>query len=453
MNEEANQFVNQPAFTLTHKMDALSGLNYYEYLHTSGLNLLWLPKPGFVRKFAAFGIPFGSIHQELQDEKGEVMPVAAGTAHYLEHCIFSRDDEGGLMGKLAALGCQANAFTSYTQTVYFFSGTERFDKAFELYFEALLHPYLEEDRVVAERGIIGAELDMYSDDPDAFAFKTMMSKLYIKHGAKEDIGGSRVSIETITSAHLKQVWSRFYSPAGMRLVIVGDFNFDEQGHLLNSLDRALSAQSWPAAVMHKLQAEPAEVLEPELHLQLAVENASFLMGIKDPYPFAEQKLSASQLAQRNMAVALYLDSVIGDGSTLYSRLYDQGLINDSFTAQYMCEEDFAFMLLSCETDAPEYAAQQLLDLLRAEMTAAEVPEEIFSIQKKAALGHFLRALDGVESLGMTVVQATMSGLEIGEYAGIIDQVTIEEAKEYLSFLHRDDLRVQVYVTDKGENKR
>ena len=223
--------------------------------------------------------------------------------------------------------------------------------------------------------------------------------------------------------------------------------------MLSNLDRALASQSWPAAVKHRLQAEPAQVSEAEVHLQLMVENSSFLMAIKDPFPFSEQSLSANALAQRNMAVALYLDSIIGEASTLYSHLYDRGLINDSFTAQYLCEEDFAFMFLSCETDQPEYAAEQLLELLRSEIRAAEVPEEIFSIQKKAALGHFLRALDGVESLGMTVVQATMSGLEIGEYARIIDQVTIEEARAYLSFLQQDELRVRVYVTDKGENTK
>lgn len=445
-----NKNVQHAAFSTIERDDQLSGLNYKEYVHQSGLKLLWIPKPGFNRKFAAFGIPFGSIHQEVLDEFGKTQEIDAGTAHYLEHCIFSRDDEGGLLGKLSSLGCQANAYTSYTQTVYFFTGTERFTSAFNVYLDALLHPYLEEDRVDAERTIIGAELDMYSDDPDSFAFKTMMRNLYIKHGAKEDIGGTKTSIANISSEKLKRIWSRFYTPSSMQIVIVGDFTPDEQAFLLNTLDSALKLQTWPEAFKHALQAEPEKLVQNELELKLAVENPSFLLAVKDPFPFDEKPLTPIALAKRNFASALYLDSIIGEGSELYSQLYEEGLINDSFTAQYVCEEDFAFLFLSCESKDPEHSAKEIFGRLKAAIQSELEPEEIFTVQKRASVGHFLRAVDGVESLGMTVVQASMSGLEISEYAKIIDQVSIAEAKEYLSFIDRDELRIQIYVAEKGE---
>lgn len=437
-------------FSVQKKFDSLSELPYLEYKHYCGLTLLFLPKPGFVRKFASFGVPFGSIHQSLRDDTGEVMDIAAGSAHYLEHCIFSRDEEGGLLGKLAALGCHANAYTSYTQTVYYFSGTHAFSEAFHLYLDALLHPYLEEDRIDAERSIIGAELDMYNDDPDAFAFKQLMKQLYLKHGAKEDIGGTRASIECITSERIKKIWSTFYSPANMRIVITGDFSEEEQVQLLTELDLSLRSQTWPSQHSHELIDEPAALLSHKLELQLDVENPSFLLGIKDPYPFAKKPLSKEEIAARSMAVSLYLDSVIGESTALYAELYDAGLINDSFNAGYYCEDDFAFLLLSCETERASETAPLVLERLRKAILEDEAPEALFLVQKKVALGHYLRALDNVESLGMTATQAAMSGLPMEAYAKIIDQVSIPVAKERLHFIHDDQLCVELLVRAKGE---
>lgn len=442
--------VQHDAFNLDIKTDPFSGLSYGEYQHRCGLRLLLQPKPGFVRKFAAFGIPFGSIYKNYIDEEGQSRAIPAGSAHYLEHCIFSRDDEGGLMGKLSALGCQANAYTSYVQTVYYFSGTAAFGEAFHIYLDALLHPYLEEDRIIAERGIIGAELDMYKDDPDSFAFHSLMNKLYLLHGAKDDIGGTRESIATIDAHTLKQIWALFYSPSQMQIVVVGDFSEEEQKTLLRELDRVLSAQTWAAAVNYRHPEEPAAIELAKLRLELAVENPSFILGIKDPYPFTKSPLDPIALGKRTMSTALYLDSIIGEGSSLYTKLYEEGLINDSFTAQYLCEDSFAFFLLSCETEQPAEAAERILELLRAELKSAQEPGEIFTIQKKASLGHLLRAIDGVDSLGMTLMQAHMAGLELGEYARIIDQVSIAEAKASLSFLKNDALRVTVLVAAKGE---
>lgn len=440
------------AFNVSEKQDTLSELPYQEYKHACGLTLLWLPKPGFVRKFASFGIPFGSIHQKLREENGQVTEIAAGSAHYLEHCIFSRDEAGGLLGKLSALGCHANAFTSYTQTVYYFSGTHSFAEAFRLYLQALLNPYLEEDRIEVERNIIGAELDMYNDDPDAFAFKQLMKTLYLKHGAREDIGGTRESIARINSENIKKIWSRFYSPANMRLVIVGDFEEGEKSKILEDLDLALRLKDWPGAAKYETVDEPPEVLNNRLELSLDVENSSFLLALKDPHPFAKRPLGKREIAARSMAISLYLDSVIGESTELYDELYGAGLINDSFNVGYYCEEDFAFLLLTCETERPEESATIVLERLRSALLTDKSAESLFSVQKKVALGQYLRALDSVESLGMTATQAAMSGLPMEEYANIINQASIPTAQMLLQFIRENQLCVEVLVKPREKNK-
>jgi predicted Zn-dependent peptidase len=51
-----------------------------------------------------------------------------------------------LLGKLSALGASANAYTSHTHTLYYFSSVRYFEQTLDLYLDAILNPYLENDR-------------------------------------------------------------------------------------------------------------------------------------------------------------------------------------------------------------------------------------------------------------------------------------------------------------------
>jgi predicted Zn-dependent peptidase len=160
--------------------DRLTGKLLRTYRHTCGLLVKVLPRPGFSRRFAAVTIPYGSIHTTFTDGR-QTWHVPAGTAHFLEHCIFSRDDGGGLLGRLSELGASANAYTTHSHTMYYFSTVHHFDEALELYLDAILQPYLGEDRIEAERPVILSELDQYMDDPDTRCYMQLMENLYANH--------------------------------------------------------------------------------------------------------------------------------------------------------------------------------------------------------------------------------------------------------------------------------
>ena len=124
-------------FVRTDRKDSISQNMMYSYRHQSGFHVSFIAKPGFVRKFAAFGIPYGAADLRFTSEADfhryreakaeaktdlppmEIVEVATGSAHYLEHCIFSQDNEGGLMVQISALGVQANAFTGDSETVIY----------------------------------------------------------------------------------------------------------------------------------------------------------------------------------------------------------------------------------------------------------------------------------------------------------------------------------------------
>ena len=88
----------------------------------NGLAVRVLPKPGFAEKFAFLGTNFGS-DDVCFTWNGERHTVPDGTAHFLEHRMFSLPDCDP-EDAFSRLGAQVNAFTDYAMTGYYFSCTE-----------------------------------------------------------------------------------------------------------------------------------------------------------------------------------------------------------------------------------------------------------------------------------------------------------------------------------------
>lgn len=416
------------AFTLTQTIDPLTGHELQTWRHRCGFVVKVLPRPGFSRRFAALTVPYGSIHTHFE-KAGQPRQVPDGTAHFLEHCVFSRDEEGGLLGRLSALGASANAYTSHTHTMYYFSSVFHFETALDLYLDAVLSPYLESDRVEAERPVILAELDQYLDDPDTVCYVQMLDRLYKSHPVRQDIGGTAESVQLITSEHLKQVWSTFYQPGKLSLTLVGDM--DEKQILLRLSDRLENSPEILGQAI--LPDEPLYPTEQVVSKTMDVSAPSFLVGIKDPTILPQTPLYGRELVMRQRMARLAFDTLLSPASPLYEDLFARGLINDSFGYHYACEPSFAFLAAGGESQDPKAAGEALITGLRQAFTAG-LDLDLFEIQKRAAAGDFVRSLDSIDHSGLVQAQCNQHGLDLFDYPALYDKMDAKMAAQKLAFL-------------------
>ena len=105
----------------------------YEYEHETGLKVFYVRKTGY-NKTAMFGTNYGSIDNvfKVPGQDNEI-EVPDGIAHFLEHKLFEQED-GNMLDKFSRLGSSPNAFTSFNQTVYYFSCTDLFEENFRISF-------------------------------------------------------------------------------------------------------------------------------------------------------------------------------------------------------------------------------------------------------------------------------------------------------------------------------
>ena len=117
---------------------------YYSCIHKSGLRIFVIPKKHSTA-FAVFGTKYGSTDRTFMLE-GEDSPITVpdGVAHFLEHKMFENENGEDAFKLYAPFGGNANAFTSFSSTVYLFSCTENFDDNLRVLLSFVTAPYFTE---------------------------------------------------------------------------------------------------------------------------------------------------------------------------------------------------------------------------------------------------------------------------------------------------------------------
>ncbi len=446
-------------FTKTERTDPLTGVTIQTFRHPCGLILHRIPKKKFSKKFAGILVPYGSIHNQFKTQDG-MATVPPGTAHYLEHCIFSKEEEGGgLLNKLSSLGVNANAYTSHTHTMYYFTTVDHFTQAFDLYFNAVIHPYLEQDRLDAERSIILQELEMYQDDPDNQCFANMIESLYFNHPVRIDIGGTKESVMQITPAHLKQIQTCFYTPHALTVTVAGDVEEEEILGVLNKYLDSLPSDSTKRPEFH-YQDEPLTIAESSAFYEMDVSAESFLIGIKNPAISPAAPIAGREKIINQKGGQLFFEMILGSSSEIFETLYSEGLVNDSFAFQYICEETYSYVAMGGESPEPKRAAKKLHALLMGAFPIQDAalsagngdgqPEEPmdptdFELQKRVEAGDFVRSLDSVEHCGMSAAIAELSGLNIFDYPEIYDKMELKRVVDAMRFVCDPDLETESFI--------
>ncbi|MDD6466769.1 MAG: insulinase family protein, partial [Erysipelotrichaceae bacterium] len=97
---------------------------YYEEKLDNGLRVIVWHKPGFETSQFLFATPYGALDFCQQKEDESMVAFPSGIAHFLEHKMFEHQGID-VMERFSQLGANVNAFTSYNETVYYFSTTNK----------------------------------------------------------------------------------------------------------------------------------------------------------------------------------------------------------------------------------------------------------------------------------------------------------------------------------------
>ncbi len=388
-------------------------------VHESGLRVYIVPKRGFNKYYAIYGTEYGSMNTTLPAEGDEAEIVLPdGIAHFLEHKMFEQPDGTGAFDLFSETGASSNAFTSFDLTAYLFVCTDKFYENLDILLKFVNEPYYTKENVDKEQGIIGQEIKMYDDDPSWRVFFNMLGAMFHKNPVKIDIAGTVESISHITPELLYKCYNRFYNPANMLLVMVGDIDPSE---VEKYIDKHVKPKEGARRQPRVLPPEPENVVKTYVEQQLSVSSPIFSIGFKEK----KSGVRGAKLLKKCVETEILLELLFGKSSDFYISLYEKGLIDSSFGKECELEIDYGFSAVSGESENPEEVFRLVRDRVR-EMGESGVSTGDAERAKKVLLGRFIRGFNETEGLGNSFLRDFMSDINPFDYTEILDKVTEED---------------------------
>lgn len=415
----------------------------YIYEHESGLKAFVIPKKGYSKKHASFATYYGSINNRfIAPYEDQETSVPDGIAHFLEHKLFEQKD-GSVMDKYSMTGANPNAYTSFTHTVYLFSCTDKFDENFDMLLDYVQNPYITEESVEKEKGIIAQEIRMYDDDPNWRAFFNLLGAFYKEHPVRIDIAGTVESISKINKSNLMKCYDTFYHPSNMVIVVVGDVDPEKT---LKKVAQGIKTTEHKPEIKRIFPKDHKGINKDYVEQSLSVSIPIFQMGFKDELN-GEKGFDS---LKREIVIKLLLEMIVGKSSSLYNELYEEGLINSSFDSDYTIEEDYAFSMFGGESIDPLTVKSKILNEIKS-MKEKGLDKKCFDRIKNSMKGRFIKQLNSIEKISHLFIPAYFRGATMFDYFDVYDKITFEYASDvFLKHFDEENFALSVIKPIKGD---
>ncbi|WP_343101478.1 pitrilysin family protein [Romboutsia sp. MSSM.1001216sp_RTP31141st1_G3_RTP31141_220114] len=424
--------------------DILNEEMYYEKLE-NGLDVYFMPKKGFTKKYAVLATNYGSNELEFVPiGENEKIRVNEGIAHFLEHKMFEQPDGGNAFDKFSKWGASANAFTNFTMTAYLFSCTENFYESLEHLIDYVQTPYFTDENVEKEKGIIEQEIKMYNDDPDWNVYFNCLKALYVNYPVRVDIAGTVDSIYKITKEELYKCYNTFYNPENMALFVVGDLEVDKV------MDVVKKSNNYDVdKLSHKIEKfypnEPKEVNQKEVVAKFPISMPMFNIAFKDD----NVGIKGNELLKKEIATEILIDIIFKKGSRLYEDLYMSGLINENFGAGFSSQIDYAFTIIGGDSNNPREVKNKILEYVE-KYKKEGLDEKEFERIKKKKIGNFLKYFDSVNFIANNFISYKFKDINLLDYLDVLKSIEFSEVEKRLHSHLKEEYCVISIVEPSGK---
>ncbi len=400
----------------------------------NGLDVYIMPRPGYQKQFAIYATRYGSNDSSfIPPGKKDPIVVPDGIAHFLEHKLFE-EESGNVFESYSKLGAHPNAFTSFKTTAYHFTSTDNFYECLDILIGFVGRPYFTDENVEKEKGIIAQEIKMYEDNPHWRVFFNLLGGLYHQHPVKKDIAGTVESIYQIQKEDLYLCYETFYHPTNMVLFVAGEVEPDKIfKHINEHIKKQKADRRKQEEIKRIYPEEPSSIAKKVVKQKLHVSRPLFALGFKD----IDVGYKGERLLDKTIMNEILLDLLVGPSSEVYNLLYEEGLIDDAFGAQFTGEEDYGFAIFSGESPEPEKVADILLEEIEKRKKSPWEEEHFLRIKRKN-MGQFIRGFNYLESTGVKFVSMIFKDIHLFDYLERIEKIRYEDILKQLDTMYSSE---------------
>ncbi|MFT4194622.1 M16 family metallopeptidase [Ottowia sp.] len=208
----------------------------------------------------------------------------SGVAHALEHLMFKGTKKlkpGEFSRRVAALGGEENAFTSYDYTGYYQQvPASRLREVMALEADRFAHNQWSDDEFAKELAVVKEERRMRTDDnPRATLFEQQNAATFVASPYRRPVIGWMGDLDALTADDARGFFRRWYVPANAAVVVVGDVDPQAVLKLARQTYGAIPARALPT---RKPRPEPPQTGPRRIDVKAPAEQALVSLAFKVP---------------------------------------------------------------------------------------------------------------------------------------------------------------------------
>lgn len=383
----------------------------------NGLEVVIFNKKDFLTTACAFATSYGALNTDevLDDKEYHFHP---GVAHFLEHKLFESEDKN-IFEEFSNMGCNVNAFTSYHETVYYFSTTNKeIKEPLNLLLDFVQKLDITDENVEKEKGIICQELAMYMQNPDSRLLQETYRSLYHNYPLKYDIGGDETSVNAISKDELDLCYKINYHPNNMVLLIVSPLDVN---YLMDIVKENQSKKHFDIQkdVKTLLIEEDDSVVRKEFSFEMDINKPKHVYALKLKPNFKD----SDDIVYKQWCLDLYLKAYFSSINKDYQEWLNKGLINDYFGYEVDFDKDYAYILFYNESEE-----DNIKELVDNELKKDLITEEILTSIKRRYIGNSFDTLNDVESFDTGYVRDYVNGIDYFKSIEILTHISLDDLK-------------------------
>lgn len=360
-------------------------------------------------------------------------PGASGIAHYLEHLMFKGTKNvkpGEFSARIAAIGGQENAFTSYDYTAYFQRVTpEALEEMMTLEADRMENLILRQEDILAERDVVKEERNQRTENnPGSLLREALNAALYQNHRYGIPIIGWQHEVNALTRDDAIAFYDKFYTPNNAILVVAGDVEPETVKALAEKTYGKVKRRAEPGVrnrpkeptprAARRVEMEDARVRTPSFQRQYLVSSYN-----NDEEGEAEALDVLSEIIGGGSTGRMYKALVIGEKIASNAGAWYQGGALDSTEFGFWGSPRAGKMLEEVEAATDKVIEKLLVDgVTQKEVERAQkrlIRSAIFARDSQSTLA---RIYGGSLTLGSTLQ-------DIAEWPDKINAVTVEDVNK------------------------
>ncbi len=395
---------------------------YYEKL-INGLEVFIIPNHNIDSFHIELVTKYGSEIEKVKLLNGKYLNIPSGTAHFLEHKMFDMEELDGT-SFFSKLGIYSNAGTNYFSTRYFLDGNKHFKEGLEYLLKMIYTPYINDETVNKEMGIIEEEIKMYDDEP-IWIMDTYFRENFYKNILKKKIAGTVDSIHEINSDILNKVYDIFYQPSNMFLVVSGKVSIKKTLDIVKN-NKELNSHITNHEIVYEKHSEPREVLNEYQEVRLNVLTTKFRYGFKfDLNDFSFECKNTLRYYLNLIFMALF-----GEGSK-FDEIVPERKLASNFYIDHFRKDNIYTLDIEGESDYADLFKEEVDNTLNN----ISISKEDFERIKKVWYSIIIKGLDNIEVLANSVVSDILLNDKYTDEKKIIDSLKYSELEEIIKELN------------------